>query len=123
MAEELKPNPQQAPTHDAQLAAENMAAGEEPTPKVDVSADYEASKAFSVSAVDRTSEGANAAQSATAPKFEVKEPEETTFTAQPTGDPGAYREMAKDVNPRGEQPSLDSDELINKAKELGKPGK
>ncbi len=100
MAEELKPNPQQAPTHDAQLAAENIAAGGEQTPKVDVSADYEASKAFSVSAVDRTPAGAQAAESATASNFKVSEPEEKKSQAEPTSDPADYREMAKDVNPR-----------------------
>lgn len=123
MAEELKPNPQQAPTHDAQLAAENMAAGEEEVPAVDVAADYEASKAFSVSQVDRTAEGAKAAEAATAPKFEVREPEETKSQAESTGDPDAYRDMAHDVNPRGQEHSINSDELVKKATELGKPGK
>ena len=122
MAEEVKPNPQQAPTHDAQLAAENIAAGEEQAPQVDVAADYEASKAFSVSAVDRTQEGAKAAEAATAPKFKVQEPKEIKSQAEPTGDPADYRDMAKDVNPGAQEPSIDSDELVKKATELGKPG-
>lgn len=100
MAEEIKPDPQQAPTHDAQLASENIVAGEEQAPAIDVAADYEASKAFSVSAIDRTQEGAQAADAATAPKFEVREPEEKKSQAEPTSNPADYREMAKDVNPR-----------------------
>jgi hypothetical protein len=121
--EEMKPNPQQAPTHDAQLAAENMTSGEEQVPSVDVDADYEASKAFSVSAVDRTPEGAKAAEAATAAKFEVGKPEETTSSAEPTGDPDAYRDMARDVNPRSNETSIDSDQLVKRATELGQPGK
>jgi hypothetical protein len=53
MPEEIKPDPKQAPTQDAQLAAENMVAGEEETPVINVEKDYEASKQFSVSDVDR----------------------------------------------------------------------
>jgi methylphosphotriester-DNA--protein-cysteine methyltransferase len=60
MTEEVKPNPSEATTHDAQLAAENMASGEEKVQKVDLDADYEASKAFSVSEVDRKGGGAEA---------------------------------------------------------------
>lgn len=124
MSEELTPDPKQAPTHDAQLAAESMAAGEEKTPQVDTDADYEASKAFSVSAIDNTQEGAKAAEAATAPDFKIPEAKETkSTTAESTGNPEDYRQMAKDVNPRVGEGTVDSDQLVKKAIEKGKPGK
>ena len=39
MSEKVKPNPNEAPTHDAQLAAENIVSGEEKALKVDFEAD------------------------------------------------------------------------------------
>ncbi|GAC1477313.1 MAG: hypothetical protein NVS2B14_18970 [Chamaesiphon sp.] len=51
--EEIKPDPQQATTQDAKLAAEQMSAGEEKAPTVDIEGDYEASKQYSVSDVDK----------------------------------------------------------------------
>lgn len=53
MPDEVKPDPKQATTQDAQLAAEEIASSEEKALNVDVDADYEASKQFSVSDVDR----------------------------------------------------------------------
>lgn len=101
MPDEIKPNPNQAPTQDAQLAAENMNSGEEKAPVIDVEADYEAAQQFSVSDVDRTGEGAKEAQEATAPQFELSSPQETTKTeAKETGDPADYMEMAQDVTPQ-----------------------
>ena len=97
MPDEIKPDPKQAPTQDAQLAAENMAAGQEAAPAVDFDADYAAAQQMSVSDVDRTEEGAKAAEAATASQFEVAKPEETKTEAEPTGDPTDYMEMAKDV--------------------------
>lgn len=99
MTEEVKPNPTQAQTEDAKLAAESIASGQEKAPTVDIDKDYEASKQFSVSEIDRTGEGAEAAEAATAPQFEIAKKEETTTEAKPTGDPKDYMEMAKDVNP------------------------
>jgi hypothetical protein len=97
MPEEIKPDPQQAPTQDAQLAAENMTSGEEKVPAVDIEGDYEASKQFSVSDIDRTGEGEKAAEAATASQFQVSQPEETKTEAKSTSDPADYMEMAKDV--------------------------
>ena len=97
MPDEIKPDPNQAPTQDAQLAAEEMTSGEGKAPVIDVEADYEAAQQFSVSEVDRTGEGAKAAQSATSPQLEMPSPEETKTEAQPTGDPADYMEMAKDL--------------------------
>lgn len=97
MPEEIKPDANQAPTQDAQLAAENMASGLEKAAAVDFDADYAAAQQFSVSEIDRTGEGAKAAQEATASQFELSQSEETKTEAKPTGDPADYMEMAKDV--------------------------
>ena len=121
MAEELNPNPTEATTHEAQLAAENMVEGVEEAPKVDVAADYEASKEFSVSEIDRTSEGAQAAAAATAPKFEVTKPKETEFKAEPTGNPSDYLDMAKEVSQTPAASGNVTDDLVQKALEMGQP--
>jgi hypothetical protein len=121
MPEEIKPNPKQAPTQDAQLAAENIITGKEATPSVDTDADYEASKKFSVSDVDRTGAGAEAAKAATAPNLQVPEPKETRSGTQQTGTPSDYRNMAKDVNPRAETATEVDDDLVKEALEKGKP--
>jgi hypothetical protein len=62
MTDEVNPNPNQATTQEAQLAAENMASGVEAKPTVDFDADYAAAQEFSVSDVDRTGEGAAEAE-------------------------------------------------------------
>lgn len=54
MSEELKVDPKQAAdVQEAELAAENMVEGNEPVPDIDVEQDYEASKEYSVSDVDK----------------------------------------------------------------------
>ncbi len=123
MNEEIKANLSQAVTHEGQLAAENMATGVEEVPNVDIEGDYEASKAYSVSDVDRSSAGEVAAESATASNFEISQPEETTTQAQPTGNPNEFLDMAKNVNSRAGGGNASSDDLIDKAIEMGKPGK
>ncbi len=60
---------------------------------VDVSADYEASKNYSVSEVDKSGGGAEAA-TRNIPGAEKTKPE-----FESTGEPDDYRSMAKDVNP------------------------
>lgn len=97
MPEEIKPDANQASTQDAQLAAESIASGQEKAQAVDFDADYAAAQQMSVSDIDRTGEGAKAAQSATAPEHQLSKPEETRTEAQPTGDPADYMEMAEDV--------------------------
>jgi hypothetical protein len=111
---ELKLDPNQAQTQDAQMLAEEIAAGEQPVLDVDVDADYEASKEFS------TGEDAETAEAEMAPQFELSEPEETTFTAEPTGDPSEFLDMAADLNPQGSRGNVD-DDLVQKAIELGQP--
>ncbi|MBD2015610.1 hypothetical protein H6F96_16765 [Microcoleus sp. FACHB-53] len=78
MSEELKVDPKQAVGQDAELAAQNMADGIEKTPDIDVDADYEASKEYSVSDIDRNETGTEAAGA---------------------NIPNEFRQMAKDVNP------------------------
>ena len=87
MTEEIKPNPEQATTHEAQLAAENMVEGQEKVPK-----------------------------------FEVPAAKETAFKAEPTGDPADYMDMAKEVSRTPVASGEVSDELVQKALELGQPG-
>ena len=104
MSEEFKPDLAQATTQDAQLAAESLAAGEEKAESIDVSADYEASKEFSVSQVDQGNSGNDAATAATATKFKMPAPDETLGKSASANEahsnPNDYREMAKEVNPR-----------------------
>ncbi|MFB2834055.1 hypothetical protein [Floridanema evergladense] len=119
MSEKVTPQPNQAPTHDAQLAAENMLTGTEQMPAVDTEADYEAAKAFSVSEIDRTGEGAQAAAKATAPNFEVPKPEESAPKAEATGNPSDYLDMARDVNPAAKSVGNVDDELVEKALKKG----
>lgn len=64
----------------------------EPKVSVNVSADYEASKKYSVSGVDKA--GGDQASTAKGPSNS-----ETQIEAKSTGDPEDYRSMAKDVNP------------------------
>jgi hypothetical protein len=124
MPDEVKPNLNEAPTHDAQLAAESIASGEEKAPKVDFDADYAVAQKFSVSEVDRTGEGAAAAEAATAPKYQISKPEETKIQAQSTGNPDDYLELAKEVgNSRTEGVSNVSDDLVQQALEKGEAKK
>lgn len=123
MPDEIKPDPKQASTQDAQLAAEDMATGKEPLQNVDLDKDYEASKQYSVSDVDRTGQGAAAAQAATQPEFKMSEPQGTSTAGATTGNPKDYMEMAKDVQPESEAATNVNDDLIKKALEKGQPGK
>lgn len=101
MSEELKPDPNQVDDiHEAQLAAERMASGEEKLQRIDVEADYEASKEYSVSDIDKTGEGAEAAAAATMSQQKMPEPTEMKSSPDTTGNPSDYLEMAKEVNPR-----------------------
>jgi len=123
MTDSIRPNPNQAKTQDAQLAAESMTEGKEKMPSVDVDADYAAAQQFSVSDIDRTSEGAEAAEKATANDFATTTQSDTKTETMSTGDPSDYMAMAKDVGaPTGEAGNVD-DDLMQKALEKGQPGK
>lgn len=123
MKEKVNPKSNQAPTHDAQLAAENMTSGNEEMPAVDTDADYEASKAFSVSEIDRTGEGAQAAAKATAPNLEVPKPQETKSQAESTSNPDDYLNMARDVHPSDREAKNVDDEIVQKAMKKGEAAK
>ncbi|MFN6487770.1 MULTISPECIES: hypothetical protein [unclassified Nostoc] len=124
MPDEVKPNLNEAPTHDAQLAAENIASGEEQTPKTDFDADYATAQKFSVSDVDRTGEGAAAAEAATGSQNKISKPQETKPQSQSTGNPDDFAELAKEVgNSKTEVASNVSDDLVEQALEKGQPQK
>lgn len=123
MADSVKPDPKQASTQDAQLAAESMTEGTEKKPSVDVDADYAAAQQFSVSDIDRTSEGAEAADKATANQFATTTQSEDKSEAVSTGDPSDYMGMAKDVDASTGAASNVDDDLMQKALEKGQPGK
>lgn len=106
--------------YDAQQIAEEISVGEVKAPKVDVAADYEASKEFSVSEIDRTEEGEKAAVAATAPKFQLSEPEETHSEVQPTSDPADFMDMAAEVNPFAEK-TISQSEGTDSETEAGSP--
>ncbi|HEY9845328.1 MAG TPA: hypothetical protein V6D03_03935 [Candidatus Caenarcaniphilales bacterium] len=107
---------------DAKQLAEDIVAGEEKAPEVDVSSDYEAAKAYSVSEVDRSSAGAEAAAAVTSPELEVPQPEQTELKAKTTGDPEEFLDVAKDINPVADASSNVDDDLVKKALDMGKPG-
>ncbi len=113
-------NPSQS--YDAQQVSEEIAEGSLPAPQVDVSSDYEASKEFSVSEIDRTGEGKAAAEKVTAHAVEMHDPEAAEFKAEPTGDPGDFLNMAKTIGHETGAHGNVSDDLIHKAIEKGQPG-
>ncbi len=76
---------------DAQQMVEDIKAGEEKAPTVDVDADYERSKQFDVAEIVRTGEGVAAAESL------------LSGQATTSGDPSAFLDMAKQVTPSEEQ--------------------
>ncbi len=124
MTDKIKPDSKQALTQDAQLAAESMIEGKEQTPAIDIDADYAAAQQFSISDIDRTSEGAQAAEEATANQFETTTQTETNSSqAVSTGDPIDYMAMAKDVGSGAGAAGNVDDDLIQKAFEKGQPGK
>jgi hypothetical protein len=124
MPDEIKPNVNEAPTHDAQLASESIASGEEKAPSVDFEADYAAAQKFSVSEVDSTGKGAAAAQAATAPKYQVTEAKEIKTQSQSSSNPDDYVELAKEVgNSKTEGVTSVDDELVQQALEKGQPQK
>lgn len=109
-------------SHDAQLAAEEAASGKSPAADVNVSADYEASKEYSVSPIDQTGAGEKAAEAATSSDLKLSAPEETESKSEPTGNPDDYRDMAKEVSHSTGATGNVSDDLVEKAIEMGKPG-
>ena len=105
--------------YDAQQTVEEIAVGDRKAPDVSVEADYEASKKFSVSPIDRTEDGAAAAKavSTSQPGMPVSEVE--TSTPDTTGNPDDYKQMAQDAS--AAMPSIGnvSDDLVQKALNKG----
>lgn len=120
---EIANNIDTADNYDAQQMVEEVKTGERKAPEANVDADYEASKQFSVSNIDRTEEGAAAAEAATAPDFEVPSIEEPTLPADTTGNPDDYKKMAADANPNAQAAGNVSDDVVQKAFEKGSAGK
>jgi hypothetical protein len=114
MIDEVKPNPSEATTHDAQLVAESIESGEAKAPQVNFDADY--------AAAQQLSEGV-AVEATNTPEDETPEPEATKTVAQPTGNPEDYLELANEVTGRGESVTKVSDDLVEKAIEKGLPQK
>lgn len=109
MSEKVQPDPIEVQTHDAQLIAENIVAGEEKAPEVDFDADYDAAKAFSVGQLSRVDEEAAASDKGLNPQFQGFESSEPAPTLEQTSDPDGFRSMAKEVNPRIEGDKISSD--------------
>ena len=118
---EINTEPNNTENFDAQQITESAEAGEQKLPTVDVSADYEASKEFSVSDIDRTGAGAEAAAAATAPKFPIPAPKDIAKPADTSGNPADFRSMAQEIKPTG-TPGNVTDDLMQKAIDLGTPG-
>lgn len=57
MKEKIQPNPQKAPTQDAQVAAESMLSDQESVPEVDFEADYDRAQQMSRASSDMDDEG------------------------------------------------------------------
>ncbi|MEB3339085.1 MAG: hypothetical protein VKJ46_16555 [Leptolyngbyaceae bacterium] len=111
----------QAQTYDSQQLSEEIATGETKVPKVNVDADYNAAQEFSSSEIDQTRAGDEAAAAAVAPQHEVPAPEETTFTAEPTGNPDEFIDIAKEVSPFPSGSTNVTDELVQKAIDKSQP--
>lgn len=90
---------------EAEQVQEAIEAGDLKAPKVDVEADYELSKQYEVAQIDRTDAGARAAEAAVAPNitevsnFSSEDTSNSGANLDNNGDPDAFREMAKEVNP------------------------
>ena len=113
-------NTAESQNFDAKQLTEEIQAGEQKAPKVNVEADYEASKEYSVSDIDRSGEGAKAANEATAPEHKMPEAKTIETHAEPTGDPAEFKNMAREIRP--DSAAGDRDELIQKAFQKGQPG-
>mgnify|MGYP000662731196 CR=1 FL=1 len=61
-------------------------------------------------------EGRTAAETASAPQYQIPEPEETKTEVQPTGNPDDYLDMAKEIGAsRTEAVTSISDDLVEQA--------
>ena len=105
--------------YDAQQTIEEISAGDRKAPDANVEADYEASKQFSVSEIDRTEAGAAAAEAVTTPDLDVPSTNLPTSSPDTTGNPDDYRQMAGDLSSTPSAPAIVNDDLVKKALEKG----
>jgi len=108
MPEEIKPNVSEAASEDAKLAAESIASGEEKVPNVDMEADYQAAQQYSQGKALAEPEGTKE----TAPEVQP-------ISAQPTGNPEDYQQMAKEVGHSEPAVNKVTDDLVEQAIDRG----
>lgn len=116
---EIANNINTSENYDAEQEVEEIEAGDRKAPTANVEADYEASKQFSTSDIDRTGEGKAAAEAATSPHFDVPKPDDATLVTDATGNPDDYKKMAEDVNPESAGAGNVTDSLVQKAMQKG----
>jgi len=102
---------------DAEMLKEAIAEGDTKGLSVDVGADYAAAQEMSTGTV-----GVAEAEAIVAPDFEVSTPAEVAVPTMSASDQIDYTDMAKDINPTGAGAGNVTDELMEKALNLGKPG-
>jgi hypothetical protein len=96
-------------TYDDKQLIEDIAVGQKESPRVDVEADYQASKAYSYGL------SAEAAAAVTAPMLEIPEPETPEpIKVEASGDPSQFLAMARDLPTTSHSGNI-TDELVKKA--------
>jgi hypothetical protein len=101
---------------DAEMLKEAIAQDDAKGISVDVGADYEAAQEMS------TGLDIEEAEATVAPEFEVSTPAQVSIPTLSANDPLDYADMAKDVSPASAGAGNVTDDLMEKALNLGKPG-
>jgi hypothetical protein len=97
-------------TYDDKQLIEDIALGEKKSPKVNIDADYEASKAYS------SGLSAEEAEALTAPMLEIPEPDLVELHTESSGDPSEFLAMARELPATSSSGSGNiSDEIVKKA--------
>ncbi|XGV98228.1 MAG: hypothetical protein ACAF41_04695 [Leptolyngbya sp. BL-A-14] len=117
---EIANNIDTSDNYDAEQTVEEIEAGDRNAPTANVEADYEASKQFSTSEIDRTEAGKAAADEATSHQFAMPEPDDATLVTESTGNPDDYKQMAEDVTPDSAGAGNVSDAMVQKAMQKGR---
>lgn len=115
---EVKPDWENTENFDAEVVKEAISEGDQPEPKADVSADYEAAKEMSGGIVDEET-----AEKMVKPQLEMPKPMETKSVSKSDSNPEDYTEMAKDVSPAPKGASNVTDDLVEKAIDKGQSAK
>jgi len=95
-------------TYDDKQLIEDIGSGEKKSSKVNIDADYEASKAYS------SGVSAEEAEALTAPMLEIPEPNSVELQPEASGDPSQFLAMARDLPTPSGSGNI-SDELVKKA--------